>query len=158
MTYAVSKKNRYRLYSMGHVFLSSIHQGLQATHISGKLLAKYPVGTNERSVIVEWAHDNDMDIKLLSGGKSKDLKGLISLLEMFETQGMSLPYAYFRESEDNLEGVITAVGVLVPQDIYAHPAFNELNLNEHDLIAKYPNLPLWVIEFILILRGLERAK
>lgn len=157
MALVPQKVNRFRLYSMGHFYLSSLQQGLQATHITGKLIAKYPENTEQRLMLREWAQ-TEMDVKLLNGGNSKDLQGWVELFAYFENEGMNLPYAHFNETEENLGGALTAIGVLVPQEIYAHPAFNELHLTMDDLLTKYPNLPQWQLHLIYSLRSCQLAR
>ena len=50
---------------------------------------------------------------MLEGGALSELKNILAVVEK-----NGFPYAFFRESEDFLGGLLTAVGVILPEIVY----------------------------------------
>lgn len=103
-----------RFYAFGNMYLSSIQQGIQAAHVVGNMSAKYGNGSDFK----EWAV-NHKTIVLLNGGMSCNL---ISIVDHFSDEENPYNWAYFTESMDALDGAITSVGIILPEDVYTTAA------------------------------------
>jgi hypothetical protein len=102
----------YRLYSFVNYYLSSIQQGIQTGHAAVKLVREYTSKNQDNQdsqMVSEWA-DNHQTFVVLNGGNSENLLDVIRTVD-----DSDLPWAYFREDEVSLGGIITAVGVIVPE-------------------------------------------
>jgi hypothetical protein len=99
-------------------YLSSIQQGIQSAHVLGELAISH--GKNIQSAIYskpilmyfDWL-ENHKTMIVCNGGNNKDLRELRLL---FSTA--KYPWAYFREDDDSLDGALTAVGIILPKEIY----------------------------------------
>jgi len=111
-----------KVYNLAPMYLSSIQQGIQAAHAQVKLVKKYSDDLSVQS----WV-DNPTTI-CLNGGSSIRMHELKDFLEMYST----LPWTYFREDEDSLEGLLTNICILVPEHVSA--AYYELVENKEYLV------------------------
>jgi len=110
-----------RAYFFGNMYLSSIQQGIQAAHVTAELFCQYdgeevydgiqtPTG-----VLTEWANDHKTMI-LLNGGYLETMEDLWYFLDY--TTDKPYPYAKFHEGLDSLGGVLTSIGIVLPEKIY----------------------------------------
>lgn len=99
----------YRCYVFVHSFLGSIHKGVQAAHAVAELVQKYHhEGSDKQTFAVgEWVRD-DKTLLILEGGNSANMRQIEQLAIKSH-----LPYAAFREDDDTLDCILTAVAVVV---------------------------------------------
>lgn len=105
----MSKQN-YRLYSFAHSWLSGIQKGIQTQHATTELL----VGPMKKWKAVQlWATEDKTTI-VLEGGGTKRLEEI-----MFKLADSPFPSAHFCEDQESLNGSITAVVFVVPEDFWS---------------------------------------
>jgi hypothetical protein len=109
-----------RAYFFNNMYLGGIQAGIQAQHCTAEMFTNYPHASlnGQGCVLWNWALHHKTTI-ILNGGYASNLKHLVDL---FDTLDNPYPWAVFRESEEALEGCITSVGIIVPENIYAHDA------------------------------------
>lgn len=103
-----------RAYFFGNMYFSGIHAGIQSLHTVVEMYNKYPVGSQQYSVLNHWALEHKT-VVLLTGGYSQELRSLITF---FNTTENSLPWAHFNESDEACDGALTSVGIILPEAIY----------------------------------------
>lgn len=111
-----------RAYFFVNMYLSQLQCGLQTAHCLAEMFTKYvPLfnKTNElvwqqNTILHHWATDHKTII-ILNAGYSQELRSLIRFFETFENP---LPWAYFSESDDALDGALTCVGIILPEEFY----------------------------------------
>ena len=100
-----------RFYSACNMYLSSIQQGIQTAHCVSEMLMK-PF-SEQRYQIQDWAL-NHKTIICLNGGNNKSLSDFYDLIR-YQSQ---FPVAKFHEDEQSMAGMLTCVGIIVPEKIY----------------------------------------
>lgn len=112
-----------RFYSCGNMYLSSIQQGIQAFHCLGEMIIKYPsvpcdltVNAVARETLYDWIQ-NHKTLICLNGGNNASLNELYALLTQEDNPGY--PVAKFHEDAISLGGMLTSVGIVLPEKIYA---------------------------------------
>lgn len=143
-----------RLYTFTHFMLSSIQQGIQASHVQSNLFVKYQrKNSKEVKTLFEWADAPTMIC--LNGGNSASLAELYAKFENLATF-LKLPFAEFREDEESMEGIRTAVGVIITPRLYDAAAV----MRTRDLveISNLPNLHSAETELIELLNAHQLAK
>jgi len=112
---------KLRAYFFGNLYLSDIQHGIQAAHVVTKMFAKYGRvhegdDLEAADTLYEWADDGVTKI-LLQGGYQSNLA---VVYEIFEHLGgfLGLPFQRFYEEVDALNGALTSVGIVVPEEIY----------------------------------------
>jgi len=95
-----------------HKGISTAQQGVQSLHVATEMQNMWPAGSPQREMYDEWVREHKTVI-LLNGGFSKTLKQLKKSIENIGDE-YKLPYAAFYEDEDTFEGIMTAVGIIVP--------------------------------------------
>jgi len=113
-----SKVDKMRLYCFGNMYLSSIQQGIQAGHVIGNMSVKY----NKDSMYQEWANDYKTII-LLNGGMSVNLA---TVVQHFSDQANPFDWDYFNESKDALDGALTSVGIILPEEVFMNAKLSKL--------------------------------
>jgi len=115
-----------RAYFFGNLYLSSIQQGIQASHTVVEMFNKYLPSNFEHSgeccfepnkqaiALSDWA-TNHKTMILLNGGYSI---AILNLLEFFSESQNPYPWSEFRESEEALDGALTCIGIILPEKIY----------------------------------------
>ncbi len=101
-------------YAIVHCIISGVQCGVQGAHALVEMCDKYrdsQPGTPEHLAHV-WAK-HDKTLIYLNGGPSIKLYKLLTLLESPENP---FPYAYFKESFDFAEGLLTAIAVTLPEE------------------------------------------
>ena len=110
-----------RAYFFGNMYLSSIQQGIQAGHVIGEMSLKYLInnyGVNDeicRALYHEWV-ENHKTMVLLNAGYGAEIHELVTIFSHPDND--SLPWAFFKEGEDALDGALTCVGIILPDKIY----------------------------------------
>lgn len=104
-----------RAYFFGNMYLSSIQQGIQAAHALAEMYVKYDnTGSQEYSILDTWARDHKTMV-LLNAGYSDEIRNLI---QFFSDKSNPFPWASFNEGNDSLDGALTCVGIVLPEEIY----------------------------------------
>jgi hypothetical protein len=120
------------------MYISGIGAGIQSQHTTVEMFLKYQptyadfvaiesiesMGykiTQNRSpqqeMLFDWAKNHKTTI-IVNGGYSSDLNDTLDLLQRVEVYGGEYPFACFKETEDALNGALTNVGVILPEEIF----------------------------------------
>ncbi len=97
-----------RLYSFVNFYLSSIQQGIQTAHLVGEMSQGAHTGQFD-----VWAN-SFKTIIVLNGGNNKSLLDLRTTLQAYS----EFPVGSFSEDDESLGGVLTCVGIIVPDYIW----------------------------------------
>ena len=100
-----------RAYFFGNHYISSIQHGIQAAHCISDMHRIYDT---DSSILNEWA-DNHKTMILLDGGYLETMQELSFFLQSPEN---NYPFAEFNESGAALGGVLTSIGIILPEKIY----------------------------------------
>ncbi len=110
-----------RAYYFGNMYLSSIQQGIQAAHVTHELFLKYPSYNpnhdnidSKSDILHEWVRDHKTMI-LLNGGYAENLR---QLTYFFNRPDNTYPWTTFHESDEAADGLLTSVGIILPEKIY----------------------------------------
>lgn len=118
-----------RLYTFCNCYLSSIQQGIQSAHILGELInsvfetgittnstpLKQEITLKEKELmIVNWC-EMHKTIIVCNGGNAQ---GIRELTKFFDSKENPFPFATFNEDGDSLDGALTGVGIILPEEIY----------------------------------------
>lgn len=117
-----------RAYFFQNTYVSGIHAGIQSQHCTTEMFIKYTHSIMHRAelqehnqgceqMLYDWAYNHKTTI-VLNGGFAKALYELSVFLDDDENK---YPWAYFKESEDALDGCITNVGIILPEKIFNCP-------------------------------------
>lgn len=124
--------------------MSSIQQGIQAFHVLGEMMLKY----DEPELMVDRQFHNWLEhhktVVCLNGGNNAKLKAFYDLLNREDNP---YPFAKFHEDEDSMDGMLTSVGIVVPEKIY------KANLDEPS-----DDLSAWEFELAVMLRRMPTAR
>lgn len=113
---------KLRAYFFGNMYLSPIQQGIQAAHVVTKLFWGYGYeGSPDEKfssgyTLYEWAGHGVTKI-LLNGGYQDNLRDIHSIFLALCPE-VHLPFEQFREEQASLNGALTSVGVVVPEEVY----------------------------------------
>jgi peptidyl-tRNA hydrolase len=108
---------KLRAYFFGNMYISDIQQGIQAAHVVTKMFAAYPAeGYSDADTLHDWARAGVTKI-LLNGGYQLTLQKVHSIFEAVGSR-LSLPFMQFHEEVDALNGALTSVGIVVPEEVY----------------------------------------
>lgn len=122
MQYADSTK--LRAYFFGNMYLSQIQQGIQAAHVVTKMFVTFHQShTFESIALHRWGNDGVTKI-LLNGGYQSSLADVHAVFEIIAPR-LGLPFAKFHEEEAALNGALTSVGIVVPEEVYNWPSFQQ---------------------------------
>jgi len=107
-----------RLYTFVNFYLSSIQAGIQSAHVAHELFVKYKYDFDTSTRLYDWA-ENHKTMIVLNGGMNSDIIALNTFFE-YNAQLLSFPAPWTAFSEDrmSLGGIMTAVGVVLPEEIY----------------------------------------
>lgn len=120
----------YRFYSFTNMYLSPMQKGIQTAHAVSEMSAKYLCNSEnvekmfdtEFGTFNTWA-EQDKTVIVLNGGYSSNLKYIYHVCKKFSKNlrrtGEGLPFVRFYESDDALDGALTAVGIILPESVYA---------------------------------------
>ncbi len=148
-----------RCYHFGNYYLSSIQQGIQASHSQMELFVKYKETSDpnqdkfQREMLYDWSKHHKTMI-CLNAGANKDLN---EIKKLFDQNNNDYPWSYFCEDEDSLGGILTNVAIVLPEKIYdaaekirnkqASFSDNSLYLNvEHGFIDNFTDFEIKLIE------------
>ena len=107
----------FRLYTfVNHLYMSPLQWGIQTAHVVSTMSVRYKRNTEQHKAYVDWA-TNDPTVIVCQGGNVKTLMDLAEVLETLANE-LNLGFAKFHEDEQSLGGVITCVGVLVPDSLF----------------------------------------
>lgn len=106
------------LYSYTNMYLEGIHAGIQTAHMINEMWLKYNGSTNpfyptRTEKLLDWAK-NGKTIFIYTGGYSSSLEERFAAFSKFSHR-YDLPYAYFKESKDALNGALTCVGIIADE-------------------------------------------
>jgi hypothetical protein len=101
-------------------YLSSIQQGIQSAHLVHELFNKYSIGQfahgiPEGSIILEEWSKNHKTMIVLNGGIDETLNELYQFMKNDDNQ---FPFTCFHEDPQSLHGIMTCVGIVLPEYIY----------------------------------------
>lgn len=124
----------YRLYSfVAGLYLNELQKGLQTAHVVGDMAAQVvsatPMAPEAIHAFRAWASTDKTIIILnaLNHGGVVELESVLSEL----AAGLGLPCATFREDEISMNGMATAVGIVVPEKYYnAVPYYERTVIND----------------------------
>lgn len=103
-----------RTYVVLHTYFKSLLNGVQGGHACVEMSVKYEPGTPQFALYQKWARV-DKTLLYLDGGVSFHMHQYLGKLQ---TLGRTvLPWAPFFEDEETLEGMLTAVAVILPERI-----------------------------------------
>lgn len=105
------------LYSYTNMYLEGIHAGIQTAHMINEMWIKYASSTNpfypsRTEKLMDWAK-NGKTIFIYTGGYSSSLEDRLAEFSKFSHR-YDLPYAYFKESKEALNGALTCIGIIAP--------------------------------------------
>jgi len=104
-----------RLYSFTNYYLSPIQQGIQTAHLVGEMSQKTLV---DNGYYHRWVNYYKTII-VLNGGNNFALRELsIRLKQLTECYDFYQTVSSFYEDRESLNGAITAVGLIVPEEVY----------------------------------------
>ncbi len=118
-----SSKN-LRGYFFSNMYLSDKQHGIQTSHTVAVMASRYgrgPEGYPERDMYYQFV-DHGMTKIVLNGGYQSTLQKVYEILETVCPK-LGLPYARFYEEQDALNGALTNVGVILPEEIYDYDTF-----------------------------------
>lgn len=157
-----------RAYFFGNMYLSSIQQGIQAAHVVAEMFVKYnninrnmaempdysSANCKQWDILNHWAAEYKTMV-LLNAGYGQEIH---SLIEFFQRKENPLPWAYFHEGKDALDGALTCVGIILPEEFYeAAKELRSPTFNGHGPF--FDQLyPLWEQEFAARLNNYGLAK
>lgn len=98
-------------------YMAGIHGGIQSLHAAVQMAVDFPPNTPGHSVFHEWATSGAPTAILLNAGYASRLENVARAIEAFNREahdGVVLPFARFHEGQDELNGALTAVALVVP--------------------------------------------
>lgn len=104
-----------RTYVLLHTYFKSLLNGVQGGHACVEMSVKYDPGSTEERLYRQWARV-DKTLLYLDGGVSLHMHALLGQLLSLD-ENAHLPWAHFVEDEATLEGMLTAVAVILPESI-----------------------------------------
>jgi hypothetical protein len=111
----------YRLYTfVNHIYMSEKQFGIQTAHLTSTMMNNVAKLKGEDLESYRMVHDwaeNSPTIIMCQGGNVAMLTELYAKLKPMAAD-LGLPVAKFHEDEASLGGVITCVGVLVPEYLF----------------------------------------
>lgn len=104
-----------RTYVFLHTYFKSLLNGVQGGHACVELSVKYDPDSPQGRMYRQWACV-DKTLVFLDGGVSLHLHTVLDQLQSLGEHGR-LAWAPFHEDKDTLEGMLTAVSILLPESI-----------------------------------------
>jgi hypothetical protein len=122
--------SQLRLYTFANFYLSAIQAGIQSAHVVHELFVKYknkPTSDHSRT-LYDWA-TNHKTMIVLNGGAND---GINAVADLFINNAKRLkfpaPFASFNEDDISLGGIMTAVGIILPEEIYEAVSASRLQI------------------------------
>jgi hypothetical protein len=157
-----------RFYALGNYYLSSIQQGIQAFHCLGDMMNEYPAKINvdeysknyitANRMFHDWA-ENHKTLICLNGGNNMSLKAAAKLFD--DGRNTGFPYMTFHEDEQSMDGMLTCVGIVVPEYIYEAEARVIASDSESTTYGYFYNdkhLSTWEEEVFLKIKNCSLAR
>lgn len=116
----------FRLYTFCNFYLSQIQGGIQSAHVVHELFNKYPTDDailyHAGGALREWSKNHKTMI-VLNGGAHQDIQDKFLMLSREAAAvehkiGCGIPFNSFNEDEYSLGGIMTCVGVVLPEMIF----------------------------------------
>jgi len=122
-----------RAYTIVNMYMQGIHAGIQSAHILSEMALDSASKPDHKSAATfySWA-TNDKTLIVLNGGSNKNLRKMMDLIEP-ACDKLDLPFAYFTESEEALDGALTGFGLIVPSRIYESGVANDYRTSENSI-------------------------
>lgn len=121
--------SNYRLYTfVNNVYMSPIQWGIQTAHVVSTMMANRNY-RNREDLFQDWAGDSPTII-VCKGGILSTLSQLEAQVERLATH-FDLPWASFYEDQDSLGGILTCVGILMPEKFYAASTTNNAFMSDN---------------------------
>lgn len=120
-----------RFYSFTNYYLSSIQQGIQPAHCIADMFIKYADESAERVALLDWA-TNHKTMICLNGGNAAVIRDTYEVLARLAGD-LNLPFGYFHEDEQSLDGTMTCCGIIVPEYIYSASQYLRAGNEEIDV-------------------------
>lgn len=130
---------KLRAYFVGNLYISQIQHGIQAAHVVTKMASKYGrelSAPREHEVFYDWA-DNGVTKILTCGGYQATLETVYAIFEIVAYE-LQLPFAKFHEEIVSLNGALTSVGIIVPEEVYGFKEPPEWKPNGFDFFPPDP--------------------
>lgn len=116
-----------RFYSFTNMYTSGIHAGIQTAHAVHEMQSKYAARNSSDDMqahekylkYIEWA-ERHKTIIVKCAGYHSTLNDLYDELKE-SSAWLQLPLIKWCESKEALNGATTAVGIIVPADVYTIP-------------------------------------
>jgi hypothetical protein len=113
----------YRFYSFVNMYLSPMQKGIQTAHAVSEMFSYYEVlsglPSEELLSYSDWARE-DKTVIVLDGGNQNGLFALYDdLVDIIKNHKVNIPVIKFHEDVQSLNGALTAVGILLPKEIYS---------------------------------------
>lgn len=117
--------NEWRLYTFTNVYISSMQKGIQTAHVVSELFAECQSSIErlddlsycaQMDILLEWA-THDKTIIVLNGGNQATLMNIHQEMIKFAAAN-NYPCTMFREDEQSLNGAVTAIGIIIPNEAY----------------------------------------
>lgn len=126
-----------RFYAAGNAYLSSIQQGIQAFHCLGEMTQHNTTNTQ----FIDWLC-NHKTLICVNGGNNQSLNEFYNVIV-----NSGYPVAKFHEDDASMAGMLTCVGIIVPERVYAADLYdpqtvNKLTENELSIATALKRMPL----------------
>ena len=107
-----------RFYSFTNMYTSGIHAGIQSAHAVHEMMTKYMSRHDDPKYkrFLDWAHNHKTMI-VKQAGYHSSLNSLYDELKE-SSAWLELPMVKWRESQEALNGATTAIGIVVPAEVY----------------------------------------
>ena len=141
-----------RFYAVGNQYLSSIQQGIQAFHVLGEMAIFYAPrkqllgASNAEMMYHDWLN-NHKTVICLNGGNNAALTDFWYFIH--KPDHNTLPYSKFNEDDASMGGMLTSIGIVVPEKIYGIRA---------DDASTWLGLSAWEVELGLRLKKMPTAR
>jgi hypothetical protein len=149
--------NNYRAYFFQNMYLQGIHAGVQSQHCTAEMFVKYgsdfngDIDSDKVNILNTWACEDKTTI-VLNGGMSGMLQEIATLFNSTEN---NYPWATFSETEFALNGALTNVGIILPEEMYNYDKIVKMSLEDENISV--PKLTEFELEIVEILRGKHLA-
>ena len=104
-----------RCYHFHHWYLGGAQIGIQSAHAQSRLFAKYRQESDQKTMLYDWV-DNHETMIVLNGGGSSNMHNTWN--NVIDNKDNPYPYAKFNESPEAVEGLLTNISIILPEEIY----------------------------------------
>jgi hypothetical protein len=98
-------------------YMAGIHGGIQSLHAAVQMAVDFLPGVPGHEVFYDWATSSAPTAILLNAGYASRLERVACAIEAMNrnpVDGVVLPFARFHEGQEELNGALTAVALVVP--------------------------------------------